>query len=133
MKMMVLGAVLQGSACAYDLLQQPSVTQVTLADHRLGTLAPFLSGDWGGRLRPLRLDVTDDAAVAQALRGHTSVMSAIPYYYNAPMARAAVEAAGARFAVACHENGPIARVIEVALPGMLETYGGRDAAVAAVG
>jgi lysine 6-dehydrogenase len=92
MKMMVLGAGLQGSACAYDLLQQPSVTRVTLADHRLGTLPPFLNGDWGGRLRTLRLDVTDDAAVAQALRGHTSVMSAIPYYYNAPMARAAVEA-----------------------------------------
>jgi lysine 6-dehydrogenase len=92
MKMMVLGAGLQGSACAYDLLQQPSVTQVTLADHRLGTLPPFLAGDWGGRLDRIRLDVTDAAAVAQALRGHTSVMSAIPYYYNLPMARAAVEA-----------------------------------------
>ena len=91
MKMMVLGAGLQGSACAYDLLQNRAVTQVTLADHRLGSLPPFLSGEWGGRLQPLRLDVTDDAAVRQALRGHTSVMSAIPYYYNGPMARAAVE------------------------------------------
>jgi lysine 6-dehydrogenase len=67
------------------------VTQVTLADHRLGALPPYLGGDWDGRLRTLRLDVTDDAAVAQALRGHTSVMSAIPYYYNGPMAKAAVE------------------------------------------
>jgi lysine 6-dehydrogenase len=92
MKMMVLGAGLQGSACAFDLLQQPNVTQVTLADHRLGALPQFLSGDWDGRLRTLRLDVTDDTAVAKALEGHTSVMSAIPYYYNAPMARAAVEA-----------------------------------------
>lgn len=92
MKMMVLGAGLQGSACAYDLLQNPSVTQVTLADHRLGPLAPFLGGDWGGRLRRLRLDVTDDRAVAEALQGQTSVMSAIPYYYNGPMARAAVGA-----------------------------------------
>jgi lysine 6-dehydrogenase len=89
--MMVLGAGLQGSACAYDLLQNPSVTQVTLADHRLGSLPPFLAGDWGGRLQTLRLDVTDDDAVRQALRGHTSVMSAIPYYYNGPMARVAVE------------------------------------------
>jgi lysine 6-dehydrogenase len=92
MKMMVLGAGLQGSACAFDLLQQPNVTQVTLADHRLGALPQYLSGDWDGRLRTLRLDVTDDTAVAKALEGHTSVMSAIPYYYNAPMARAAVEA-----------------------------------------
>src|SRR5512134_3015814 len=97
MKMMVLGAGLQGSACAYDLLQNPSVTQVTLADHRLGSLPPFLAGDWGGRLQTLRLDVTDDDAVRQAVRGHTSVMSAIPYYYNGPMARVAVES-GCHFA-----------------------------------
>ena len=92
MKMMVLGAGLQGCACAYDLLQNPAVGQVTLADLRPGQLPPFLAGDWGGRLRPLRLDVTDSAAVKAALQGHASVMSAIPYYYNAPMARAAVEA-----------------------------------------
>jgi lysine 6-dehydrogenase len=97
MKMMVLGAGLQGSACAYDLLQNPSVTQVTLADHRLGSLPPFLAGDWDGRLQTLRLDVTDDAAMRQALRGHASVMSAIPYYYNGPMARVAVES-GCHFA-----------------------------------
>jgi lysine 6-dehydrogenase len=91
MKMMVLGAGLQGCACAYDLLQNPAVSQVTLADLRLGQLPQFLAGDWGGRLRPLRLDVTDVAAVKSALQGHASVMSAIPYYYNAPMARAAVD------------------------------------------
>jgi lysine 6-dehydrogenase len=92
MKMMVLGAGLQGCACAYDLLQNPAVSQVTLADLRLGQLPQFLAGNWGGRLRTLRLDVTDIAAVKAALQGHASVMSAIPYYYNAPMARAAVDA-----------------------------------------
>ena len=95
MKMMVLGAGLQGCACAYDLLQNPAVSQVTLADLRPGQLPQFLAGDWGGRLRPLRLDVTDITAVKAALQGHASVMSAIPYYYNAPMARAAVD-------VGCH-------------------------------
>jgi lysine 6-dehydrogenase len=92
MKMVVLGAGLQGCACAYDLLRNPAVSQVTLADLRPGQLPQFLAGDWGGRLRPLRLDVTDIAAVKAALQGHASVMSAIPYYYNGPMARAAVEA-----------------------------------------
>jgi anti-sigma B factor antagonist len=47
-------------------------------------------------------------------------------------ARAEVEDAGGRFAIACADDGPAARVIEVALPGMLETYRTRDAAVAAV-
>jgi lysine 6-dehydrogenase len=95
MRMVVLGAGLQGCACAYDLLQNPAVTQVTLADLRPEVLPPFLAGDWGGRLQPVRLDVTDGAAVRQTLAGNAAVMSAIPYYYNAPMAAAAVD-------VGCH-------------------------------
>ena len=95
MKMLVLGAGLQGCACAYDLLQQPAIRQVTLADLRPDTLPQFLAGESNGRLRPVRLDVTDLAAVQETMRGHVAVMSAIPYYYNGPMARAAVE-------VGCH-------------------------------
>jgi lysine 6-dehydrogenase len=97
MKMLVLGAGLQGCACAYDLLQSPAVGGVTLADLRPDHLPPFLAGDWGGRLTTVRLDVTDPVAVRETLRGHIAVMSAIPYYYNGPMARAAVEA-GCHFA-----------------------------------
>jgi lysine 6-dehydrogenase len=91
MKLLVLGAGLQGCACAYDLLQNPTATTVTLADVRLDKLPAFLQGDWGGRLHPLKLDVTDSAAVAQTFRGQAAVMSAIPYYYNGPMAKAAIE------------------------------------------
>ena len=91
MKMLVLGAGLQGCACAYDLLQNPAVSQVTLADLRPEKLPKFLGGDWNGRLRTIRLDVSDSAAVRTAFRGQAAVMSAIPYYYNGPMAKAAVE------------------------------------------
>jgi lysine 6-dehydrogenase len=91
MKLLVLGAGLQGCACAYDLLQNPAVTQVTLADLRPEKLPPFLSRDWDGRLRTVRLDVSDSAAVHATFAGHGAVMSAIPYYYNGPMAKAAVE------------------------------------------
>ena len=91
MKMLVLGAGLQGCACAYDLLQNPAITQVTLADLRPAKLPKFLAGDWNGRLRTIRLDVSDSAAVREAFAGQAAVMSAIPYYYNGPMARAAVE------------------------------------------
>src|SRR3954469_9660704 len=92
MKLLVLGAGLQGCACAYDLLQSPAITTVTLADVRPERPPPFLQRDWGGRLRPLKLDVTHAAAVAEAFRGQAAVMSALPYYYNGPMAKAAVEA-----------------------------------------
>jgi lysine 6-dehydrogenase len=91
MKLLVLGAGLQGCACAYDLLQSSAVTEVTLADLRPEKLPPFLNREWGGRLRTVRLDVSDSAAVRAAFSGHAAVMSAIPYYYNGPMARAAVE------------------------------------------
>jgi lysine 6-dehydrogenase len=94
MNILVLGAGLQGCACAYDLLQNSSVGQVTLADLRPDHLPGFLAdgGDWGGRLRTVRLDVTDPVAVRETLLGQVSVMSALPYYYNGPMARAALEA-----------------------------------------
>jgi lysine 6-dehydrogenase len=92
MKLLVLGAGLQGCACAYDLLQNPATTTVTLADVRPEKLPSFLQRDWGGRLRTVKLDVTDAAAVAHAFQGQAAVMSAIPYYYNGPMAKAAVEA-----------------------------------------
>ena len=91
MNLLVLGAGLQGCACAYDLLQNASNSQVTLADVRPITLPKFLAGDWKGRLRTIQLDVADSAAVRTAFTGHAAVMSAIPYYYNGPMAKAAVE------------------------------------------
>ena len=97
MRMLVLGAGLQGSACAFDLLRNPGVTRVTLADLHPDRLPPFLAAVKDPRLQPLVLDVSDGAAVRQALAGHDAAMSAIPYYFNAPLAAAAVEA-GCHFA-----------------------------------
>lgn len=98
MKMLVLGAGLQGCATAFDLLQNPSVTQVTIADLHPEQLASFLDPYKGtDRLKAVKLDVTDLAAVTALMRGHVSVLSAIPYYFNAPMAGCAIEA-GCHFA-----------------------------------
>ncbi len=98
MKMLVLGAGLQGCATAFDLLQNPSVTQVTIADLHPEQLASFLDRYKGtDRLKAVKLDVTDLPAVTALMRGHVAVMSAIPYYFNAPMAGCAVEA-GCHFA-----------------------------------
>ena len=97
MKMLVLGAGLQGSACAFDLLQDPEVTQVTLADLEPARMARFLSSRNDPKLRVVTLDVTDHTAVRLAMAGQTAVMSALPYYFNGPMAILAVEA-GCHFA-----------------------------------
>ena len=97
MRMLVLGAGLQGSACAYDLLQDPAITEVRLADRSVGELPAFLRPYVGTpRLKTIALDVKDAAAVRQAMNGVKSVMCAIPYYFNLPMTEAAIEA-GAHF------------------------------------
>jgi lysine 6-dehydrogenase len=90
--MLVLGAGLQGSACAYDLLQNPEVKQVRLADLHLEHLPSFLKPLVGPRLIPTPLDVRDRAAVLAVMRECDAVMSAIPYYFNLPLAECAVEA-----------------------------------------
>ena len=92
MRMLVLGAGLQGSACAYDLLQNPKVTQVRLADIHLDHLPDFLAPYSGERLIPTPLDVRDRTAVLAVMRECDAVMSAIPYYFNLQMAECAVEA-----------------------------------------
>ncbi|MEP7000338.1 MAG: saccharopine dehydrogenase C-terminal domain-containing protein [bacterium] len=92
MRMLVLGAGLQGSACAYDLLQNPEVTQVRLADLRFDHLPSFLKPLSGPRLIPTPLDVRDREAVLALMRESDAVMSAIPYYFNLQLAECAVEA-----------------------------------------
>jgi len=91
MRMLVLGAGLQGSACAYDLLQNEEVTEVRLADIDTGRLPPFLAPYSGKRLIPTPLDVRDAEAVRALMSGADAVMSAIPYYFNLDLARHAAE------------------------------------------
>ena len=91
MRMLVLGAGLQGSACAYDLLQQPSVERVTVADLLPDRAVPFLKSHLGARLALARVDVQDGAALRDVIRGHHAVLCALPYYYNLEVSRAALE------------------------------------------
>ncbi|HET9455361.1 MAG TPA: saccharopine dehydrogenase C-terminal domain-containing protein [Gemmatimonadaceae bacterium] len=92
MKMLVLGAGLQGSACAYDLLQDPEVEEVRLADIRISDIEPFLAPYSGKRLIPTPLDVRDHDAVSGLMQDSDAVMCALPYYFNYDMAVCAVDA-----------------------------------------
>ncbi len=91
MKMLVLGAGLQGSACSYDLLHSPGVTQVTIADLNPDHLPAFLPTD-DERLRVVAADANDHEVIRQLMLAHDTAMSAFPYYFNGPMAKLAVEA-----------------------------------------
>ncbi len=93
MRMLVLGAGLQGSACAYDLLQNPAISEVRLADRDTTSFPAFLSGyAKDPRLVRVSLDAKDPKAIARALDGVSAVMCALPYYFNLEMTRLAIEA-----------------------------------------
>ncbi|HSK19420.1 MAG TPA: saccharopine dehydrogenase C-terminal domain-containing protein [Longimicrobiales bacterium] len=93
MRMLVMGAGLQGSACAYDLLQNPEVEQVTVADMRIDSLPPFLERyRKDERLRLVRVDARNEEEVRGVMAGATACMNALPYYFNLDITRIAVEA-----------------------------------------
>src|SRR5207237_6040725 len=92
MRRLVPGAGLQGSACAYDLLQQSAVQRVTLADLRPGRLPAFLKNKRDKRLVTARLDAKQSVRLRKLMRGHDAVLNALPYYFNYSVARNAIAA-----------------------------------------
>lgn len=97
MRVLVLGAGLQGAACSLDLLESPAITLVRLADASDSPLPPFLAPHAGPRLERLRLDFTDRDAVRRAMTGVDAVACAAPYYFNYDLAAIAVDC-GVHFA-----------------------------------
>ena len=91
MRMLVLGAGLQGCAAAHHLLQHDAVTQVTIADLHPHRLPAFLQPYLGKRLRAVPLDASDFESVAALMAGHEAALCALPYYFNEPMTRAAID------------------------------------------
>lgn len=90
MKYTVLGAGMQGCACAYDLLQSPDTEEVRLADKHHHALPTFLKPSVGDRLTRHTVDAADPDAVARVIRGTNAVMCAMPYQLNLDLARVAV-------------------------------------------
>lgn len=91
--MLVLGAGLQGSACAYDLLQNEAVEKVTVADLNIDKLPSFLERYRGdARLELVSLNARDEDAVLRVMEGKDACMNALPYYFNLDMTRLAVKA-----------------------------------------
>jgi lysine 6-dehydrogenase len=109
MRMLVLGAGLQGSACAYDLLQNAAIERVVLADQKTDGLPPFLEplrGD--ARLELRTIDARNADAVHAAMQGVDACMNALPYYFNLDITKAAV-AAGVHY---CDLGGNTAIVFD---------------------
>lgn len=91
MRFVILGAGLQGSACAFDLLRTADAERVVVADRNVSRIQPFLEHYRDDdRLSLVQLDANDEDAVRDVLDGAVACMNALPYYFNLDMARLAI-------------------------------------------
>ena len=92
----MLGGGAQGSACALELARSERVAKVTLADADVGRPRPFLAPFLGSKIELAQVDAQDANRVRGLMADTDAVACALPYYFNADMARLAIEA-GAHF------------------------------------
>ena len=94
MRFLVLGAGLQGFAAALDLARSREVEEVVVADSdgaRAARAAERLQG-LNAAVRAETIDVTKESRLVERLRGYDVVISAVPYFLNLDLTKAAIQA-----------------------------------------
>lgn len=92
-RILVLGAGRMGAAIVYDLLRSPGVQQVGVADNDGAALARLARQHSRRRLQVHRLEASNEPAAARLLRRYQAAASALPYWQNLALTRAALRAA----------------------------------------
>jgi lysine 6-dehydrogenase len=96
MKLLVIGAGMMGSAAAFDMARSREVESITLADadlEKAQEAAKFIAKSHGKKAAPIHpviVDAADEGSASALMRGHDGVLSAVPYFFNVGLARAAV-------------------------------------------
>jgi len=92
---LVLGAGRQGSAAAYDLVKFGNANKIILADNDLERAQKACSRvnrlTGSGLVEAQQVDVTDTTQLKNVLLPADAVLSAVPYYHNQAITRAAIE------------------------------------------
>lgn len=95
MKVIVLGAGLQGIATALDLAWNPNIEEITLADldlDRANYVAELCNEKYGERAHAVQCDVSDMDALVSVIRGHDLVINEVNYYFNCHVMEACLKA-----------------------------------------
>ena len=101
MKLLVIGSGMMGSAAAFDMAGQTHVSAVTLADSDLkrakevAARVNHISGE--KKVGAVELDAAREKDAARLMKGHEGALSAVPYFLNLGLAKAAIQA-GCHFA-----------------------------------
>src|SRR3954451_16410420 len=91
MRILVLGAGRMGYGAVHDLVNQPDVEEVTVADVA-AERAHHVASSVTGNVTPRAIDVSNYEDVVALMRGHDSAISCVNYWLNERLARAAIEA-----------------------------------------
>lgn len=96
MKLLVIGAGMMGTAAAYDMARNSSVVAVTVADsdkkrakqsaERVNKLAKRKIA------QAVTLEAGEPRKAARLMAGHDAALSAVPYFYNVGLCKAALDA-----------------------------------------
>ena len=96
MDLLVIGAGQMGSAAAYDMARSRGVRSVTLADAdkkrakaAAARIQDLLRTD---KVHPVALDVRSLKDARKLMARHQAALSAVPYFYNAGLTEAAIDA-----------------------------------------
>ncbi len=124
MKLLVIGSGMMGSAAAFDMARQSQVESVSLADSdlkRAREVAARVNKIVGDKkIRAFALDASSQKKTATLMRGHDAALSAVPYFLNLGLAKAAIEA-GCHFADLGGNNTVVRQ--ELALASKAENRG----------
>ena len=92
MKILILGAGRMGLGAAFDLTHNSPVEDVTIADVDIERARAVVATVKSDRLKPVQVDVTNQADVVALMRGHDAAISCVGYYHNLQLAQCAIEA-----------------------------------------
>jgi lysine 6-dehydrogenase len=96
MKLLVIGSGMMGSSAAYDMARCARVESVTLADadtkRAKNAAARINKLSKTKKVRAAGIDASSQRAATKLMKGHDGALSAVPYYYNLGLAKAAVDA-----------------------------------------
>lgn len=95
MKVLVLGAGLQGIATALDLAWNKNMEKITLADFRLEQakkVADLCNAKYGPKAEAVYCDVNDRVTLIELIKEHDICINLVNYYYNCAIMEACLEA-----------------------------------------
>lgn len=91
MRALVFGAGMMGSAVAFDLAHSDFFKEVVIADKDLQK-AVKVADQINKNIEPIKLDINDYDQVIDVMSGADIIISAVTYFYNFLLTKAAIEA-----------------------------------------